>query len=144
MTDIENLIKDLRQNEYYSKLINILVLNGLLDIVEDEFEDGKIDYLPLILNVMTFLHTNKKLMSNFTSGTLEKIIILSVYEILTKKFNTQLDEKQLNLAIQLLKNTQLYKTMYKRVKDLALILYYKLKSLNCYKEPVIILEPNSI
>ena len=62
-------------------------------------------------------------MNNFTSDSLEKIIILSVDEILTKKFNTKLDEKQLDLAIQLLKNTQMYKTLYKRVKDLLLRLY---------------------
>ena len=83
-------------------------------------------------------------MNNFTSDSLEKIIILSVDEILTKKFNTKLDEKQLDLAIQLLKNTQMYKTLYKRVKDLFLRLYYKTKSLNCYKKPVIVLAPNSI
>lgn len=144
MTDFTNTISDIRKNEYYSKLINILVLNGLLDIIHDEFNDGKIDYLPFILNIMTFLHTNKKLMNNFTSDSLEKIIILSVDEILTKKFNTKLDEKQLDLAIQLLKNTQMYKTLYKRVKDLLLRLYYKTKSLNCYKKPAIFLEPNSI
>tara|TARA_B110000858_G_C17555692_1_gene360183 strand:+ start:210 stop:644 length:435 start_codon:yes stop_codon:yes gene_type:complete len=144
MTDFTNTISDIRKNEYYSKLINILVLNGLLDIIHDEFNDGKIDYLPFILNIMTFLHSNKKLMNNFTSDSLEKIIILSVDEILTKKFNAKLDEKQLDLAIQLLKNTQMYKTLYKRVKDLLLRLYYKTKSLNCYKKPVIVLAPNSI
>ena len=53
MTDFTNTISDIRKNEYYSKLINILVLNGLLDIIHDEFNDGKIDYLPFILNIIT-------------------------------------------------------------------------------------------
>ncbi len=141
----EDVLK-LRQNEYYSKLINILVLNGLLDILDEELKDGKIDYLPLIINVMTFLNTNKRLFKDFTPDSIENIIIISVDELLTKKFNIELDEKQLEMALELLKNTHMYKTMYRTLKNITLKLYYKLKNIigGCYSKPVIKLEQGSI
>jgi len=55
MKSFRETILHLRENEYYIKLINILVVNGLLDIFEEELKDGKIDYLPLILNLRRFL-----------------------------------------------------------------------------------------
>ena len=146
MTDIKTLIPNLRKNEYYSKLINILVLNGLLDIFEDEFKDNKIDYLPLILNIITFLHTNRRLFNKFSPESMENIIIISVDEVLTKKFNIEIDDKQLEMALQLLRNSQLYKSVYKGLKNLILKIYNRLKLLNCYKAKAktVTLELNSI
>ena len=127
MKSFKAIVSELRENEYYNKLINILLVNGLLDIFEEELKDGKIDYLPLILNLMTFLHTNKKLIKDFTPDSIENIIIISVDELLTKKYNIEIDEKQLDMALQLLKNTQMYKTIYRAVKSVMMRLYYKLK-----------------
>ena len=59
-TEIKKLILKLRSNEYYTSLMEILVVNGLLDIFEEELKDNKIDYLPLTLNLLKFLESNKK------------------------------------------------------------------------------------
>lgn len=146
MKNFKETVLHLRENEYYIKLINILVVNGLLDIFEEELNDGKIDYLPLILNLMTFLHINKRLFKDFTPDSIENIIIISVDEILTKKYNIEIEEKQLYMALRLLKNTEMYKTIYRGVKNMMMKLYYKLKktSCGCYSKPVIKLERDSI
>jgi len=143
MTDIKTLIPNLRKNENYSKLINILVLNGLLDIFEDEFKDNNIDYFTLILNILTFLYNNKKLFNKFPPGSFENIIIISVDEVLTKKFNIELDDKQLEMAFKLLKNSELYNSLYKRFKNLIFKIYSLVKQLNCYKTKTVSLELNS-
>lgn len=134
MTDIKNIISDLKENDYYMKIVNILLLNGLLDIFEEELKDGKIDYLPLMLNLMEFLHVKRGLFKDFTSESIEKIIILSINEILTRKFSIDIDEKQLDMALKLLKNTQMYTTIYKSIKRITWKIYYKIKSINfnCY------------
>ena len=80
-TEIKKLILKLRSNEYYTSLMEILVVNGLLDIFEEELKDNKIDYLPLTLNLLKFLESNKKYYRNFSSDTFENIIILSIDEV---------------------------------------------------------------
>jgi hypothetical protein len=113
--------------------MEILVVNGLLDIFEEELRDGDIDYLHLTLNLLTFLQTNTKHYKNFTSDKLENIIILSIDEILTKKFQLDLDEKQLTMALKLIKNSYLFKSFWKLTKDLFIKLYYKCNCKPCYK-----------
>ena len=111
MKNYKIVVEQLKTKDYYVKLLNILLLNGLLDVFEDEIKDGKIDYLPLIVNVLTFLIENKKLYKNFTSDTFEKILILSIDEILTKKFNLEIEDDKLELALSLIKtfsNTSLF------------------------------------
>tara|TARA_Y100001973_G_C5143650_1_gene304235 strand:+ start:328 stop:768 length:441 start_codon:yes stop_codon:yes gene_type:complete len=146
MKTFKEIVLNLRENEYYLKLIHILVLNGLLDIFEEELKDGKIDYLPLILNLMTFLHKNKKLFKDFTPDSIENIIIISVDELLSKKFNIEIDEKQLEMALELLKNTQLYRTIYRKIKNLSMKVFYKIKKnvCGCYSKPKVKLEQGSI
>ena len=146
MKKFKTIVLKLRENEYYNKLINILLVNGLLDIFEEELKDGKIDYLHLILNLMEFLHKNKKLFKDFTPDSIENIIIISIDELLTKKYNIEIDEKQLDMALQLLKNTDMYKTIYRAIKSVMMRIYYKLKktSCGCYPKPIIKLEQGSI
>jgi hypothetical protein len=146
MKSFKAIVLELRENDYYIKLINILLVNGLLDIFEEELKDCKIDYLPLILNLMTFLHTHKRLFKDFTPDSIENIIIISVDELLTKKYKIEIDEKQLYIALQLLKNTHMYKTIYREIKSILMRLYYKLKktSCGCYSKPIIKLEQGSI
>jgi hypothetical protein len=131
MSNIKELIKKLREKPYYIKLVNILVVNGLLDIVEDELEDGKIDYFPLIVNLIKFLNKNKKYYKNFSSNTFEKIVILSIDEILTKKFKIEIDEDHIILALELLKNSYLFKSLFSFLKDIYLKFYYKCIHNNC-------------
>jgi hypothetical protein len=125
--EVSNLIKKLRSKEYYTKLLDILVLNGLLDIIELEVSDGKIDYIPLVINLLKFLKANKKHYSNFSSDTFEKILILSADEILTKKFKLQLSEQEISNVLELIRDSYLIRTSLNKVKDILIKMYYKLK-----------------
>jgi hypothetical protein len=142
MKNYKIVIEHLKTKDYYVKLLDLLVLNGLLDIFDEEIKDGKIDYLPLIVNVITFLSNNKKLYKNFTTDTFEKIIILSVDEILTKKFNLEIEDDKLELALILVKNSWIFETMYSYVKDLFVKLYYKINC-NC-KNTTDVIEPKNV
>ena len=138
--EVSNLIKKLRSKEYYTKLLDILVLNGLLDIVELEVSDGKIDYIPLVINLLKFLKDNKKHYTNFSSDTFEKILILSLDEILTKKFKLQLSEQEINNVLDLIRDSYLIRTSLNKVKDILIKLYYKCKCKSCtnYNEDIIV------
>ena len=125
--EVSNLIKNLRSKPYYIKLLDILVLNGLLDIIELEVSDGKIDYLPLVINLLKFLKDNKKHYSNFSSDTFEKILILSVDEILTKKFKLELSDQEINNLLELIRDSYLIRTSLNKVKDILIKMYYNLK-----------------
>jgi len=130
MSEIQILVKSLRSKKYYTRLMEILVVNGLLDIFEEELKDGKIDYLPLTLNLLKFLEKNKKHYRNFSSDKFENIIILSIDEVLNKKFKIDLDEEQLKMVLEIVKNSYLFKTSIIFVKDVLIKLYYKFKC-NC-------------
>ena len=138
--EVSNLIKNLRSKTYYVKLLDILVLNGLLDIIDSEVSDGKIDYLPLVINVLKFLKNNKKHYYNFSSDTFEKILILSIDEILTKKFNLNLDDKEIINILELIKDSYLIRTTFNNIKDIIIKMYYKCRCKNCtnYNQDVII------
>jgi hypothetical protein len=122
--------------------MEILVINGLLDIFEEELKDGKIDYLPLTINLLEFLKKNKKHYSNFSSDTFENIIILSIDEVLNKKFKIDLDEEQLKMVIQLVKNSYLFKTTYVYIKDILIKFFTKCKCKckSCYKADDVIVN----
>ncbi len=132
MSELQRVIITLRSKPYYKRLMEILVINGLLDIFEEELKDGKIDYLPLTLNLLEFLKKNKKHYSNFSSDTFENIIILSIDEVLNKKFKIDLDEEQFKMVLQLVKNSYLFKTAYVYIKDTLIKIYTKCKCRSCY------------
>ena len=125
--EVSNLIKKLRSKEYYNKLLDILVLNGLLDIIELEVSDGKIDYIPLVINLLKFLKANKKHYTNFSSDTFEKILILSADEILTKKFKLELSDQEINNVLELIRDSYLIRTSLNKIKDILIKMYYNLK-----------------
>ena len=138
MSEIRDLIAKLRSKPYYVKLMEILVVNGLLEIFEEELKDGKIDYLPLTLNLLDFLAKNKKHYTNFSSDKLENIIILSIDEVLNKKFQIDIDEEQIKMVLNLVKNSYLFKTTLVYIKDIFIKIYYKLgcKTVRDVVEPV--------
>tara|TARA_B110000483_G_scaffold231777_1_gene298568 strand:- start:20695 stop:21144 length:450 start_codon:yes stop_codon:yes gene_type:complete len=140
MTAIRDLINKLRADSYYVRLMEILVINGLLDIFEEEIRDGKIDYLPLVLNLIKFLEKNKKHYRNFSSDTFENIIILSIDEIINKKFQINLEEEQLKMVLELVKNSYLFKSTITFVKDFLIKMYYKCKCKSCYSSSDVIIE----
>lgn len=142
MSDLQLLISTLRSNPYYRRLMEILVINGLLDIFEEELKDGKIDYLPLTINLLEFLKKNKKHYSNFSSDTFENIIILSIDEVLNKKFKIDLDEEQLKMVLQLVKNSYLFKTTYVYIKEILIKIFTKCKCKSCYKADDVIVNVN--
>ena len=141
--EFQSLVKKLRSKPYYIKLLNVLVLNGLLDVYEEEIKDGKIDYLPFIINVLKFLKDNKKYYKNFSSDTFEKILILSIDEILTTKFKLKLDEKEIKNILELINDTYLIKSFISSIKDACIKLYYKLKCDKCIDNKEVI-EPASV
>tara|TARA_B100000287_G_scaffold435614_2_gene504941 strand:+ start:4492 stop:4911 length:420 start_codon:yes stop_codon:yes gene_type:complete len=122
--------------------MEILVINGLLDIFEEELKDGKIDYLPLTINLLEFLKKNKNHYSNFSSDTFENIIILSIDEVLNKKFKIDLDEEQLKMVLQLVKNSYLFKTIFVYIKDILIKNFTKYKCKSCYKADDVIVNVN--
>ena len=130
---IKKLILKLRSNEYYISLMEILLVNGLLDIFEEELKDNKIDYLPLTLNLLKFLEANKKHYRNFSSDTFQNIIILSIDEVLNKKFKIDLEEEQIEMVLQLVKNSYLFKTGIVIIKDFFIKNYYRCKCKSCYQ-----------
>lgn len=144
--EVSNLIKKLRSKEYYNKLLDILVLNGLLDIIELEVSDGKIDYIPLVINLLKFLKANKKHYSNFSSDTFEKILILSADEILTKKFKLELSDQEISNVLELIRDSYLIRTSLNKIKDILIKMYYKLncKCKNCTNsDPDIVITKSS-
>lgn len=130
---MQELIIKLRSKSHYKKLLNILVLNGLLDIVENELKDGHVNYIQLVADVLIFLNKNKKHYSKFSSDKFDRIIILCIDEILTKKFKLTLDSEQLELVLNLLKNSYLVRNIIKYIKDTFINLYHKIKCKSCIK-----------
>lgn len=136
MTNFKEIILRVRSKPYYSRLLNVLIANGLLDIVHVKSEEIKIDYGMFMVNLISFLYKNKKHYSNFSSDTFEKILILCIDEIITKKFQLEIDEEQLELVLTLVKTNYLFKSFYKIVKGMFIKLYYKTKCGKCITDEV--------
>jgi hypothetical protein len=120
-------INALRNKDYYIKLLNRLRHNGLYEI----FIDEDLDYPKIVLKVIEFLNVNKKYIKNFQSKDFENIVILCIDEILTKKYNVDVDYEKLEIILDLVKNSYLIKTLFIMVKDIFLKNYYKYKCKFC-------------
>lgn len=129
MNNKEKII-NLRNKDYYIKLLNRLRHNGLYEL----FTDEEVDYPKIVLKVIEFLNQNKNLIKNFQSKDFEKIIILCIDEILTRKYNVDIDHEKLEIVIDLVKNSYLIKTLFIRVKDVFLKNYYKYKCKFCISQ----------
>jgi len=123
-------IIEIRNKDYYIKLLNRLRHNGLYEI----FTEEELDYPKIVLGVINFLNENKKLIKNFQSKDFEKIIILCIDEILTKKYNADIDYEKLEIVLNLVKNSYLIKTLFIKVKDAFLKNYYKYKCKFCISQ----------
>jgi hypothetical protein len=128
--NIKEDIINLRNKDYYIKLLNRLRHNGLYQV----FTDEELDYSKIVLKIIEFLNTNKKYIKNFQSKDFEKIIILCIDEILTKKYNVEIDHEKLEIVLNLVKNSYLIKTVFIRVKDIFLKNYYKYKCKFCISQ----------
>lgn len=129
MNNKEKIIT-LRNKDYYVKLLNHLRHNGLYELLTDE----ELDYPKIVLKVIDFLNTNKRYIKNFQSKDFEKIIILCVDEILSKKYNIDIDYEKLEIVLNLVKNSYLIKTTFTRIKDVFLKNYYKYKCKFCISQ----------
>ena len=123
-------IIEIRNKDYYIKLLNRLRHNGLYEI----FTEEELDYPKIVLGVINFLNENKKLIKKFQSKDFEKIIILCIDEILTKKYNVDIDYEKLEIVLNLVKNSYLIKTLFIKVKDAFLKNYYKYKCKFCISQ----------
>ena len=128
--NIKEDIINLRNKDYYIKLLNRLRHNGLYQV----FTDEELDYSKIVLKIIEFLNTNKKYIKNFQSKDFEKIIILCIDEILTKKYNVEIDHEKLEIVLNLVQNSYLIKTVFIRVKDIFLKNYYKYKCKFCISQ----------
>tara|TARA_B110001450_G_scaffold125345_1_gene117965 strand:+ start:5371 stop:5802 length:432 start_codon:yes stop_codon:yes gene_type:complete len=126
----KELVTKLKSKDYYTKLLNNLIINGLYDIAPDK----SVNYINLVLNLLDFLKKNKKYIKNFKSKDFENIIILCVDEILTNKLNIELDEEELRNIILLVKDSYLIKNLITYFKDLYLKLYYKYRCNFCFNQ----------
>lgn len=140
MSELQQLIINLKSNPRYIRLMEILVINGLLDIFEEELKDGKIDYLALTINLLDFLRKNKKHLVTFNSNDSENIIILSIEEVLNKKFKIDINEEQLKMVLLLVKNTYLFKNIYVYIKDILIKIYFKCNCKSCYNTDEVSIE----
>jgi hypothetical protein len=123
-------IIELRNKDYYVKLLNNFRNNGLYDLITSE----EIDYSLIVINLLHFLKKNKKYIKNFQSKDFENILILCIDEILTKKFNIDVDHEKLNVVILLVKNSYLSKTIFLYIKDTGLKIYYKYRCNFCLSQ----------
>jgi len=126
----KEIIVEIRNKDYYIKLLHRLRNNGLYDIITEE----EIDYPKIVLKLLDFLSINKKYIKNFQSKDFEKIIILCIEEILTKKYSVEVDYEKLEIVLNLIKNSYLFKTAFIRVKDACLRMYYKYKCKFCISQ----------
>tara|TARA_B110001450_G_scaffold251465_1_gene271644 strand:+ start:1721 stop:2143 length:423 start_codon:yes stop_codon:yes gene_type:complete len=120
----------IRNKDYYIKLLTNLRNNGLYDIISDE----DLDYSQLVFKLLDFLNKNKKYIKNFQSKDFEKILILCIDEIMTEKFSIEVDYEKLDIVLNLLKNTYLFKTTFLTIKDFSLKLYYKYRCTFCLSQ----------
>ncbi len=128
---MKELIKKIRNKPHYVKLLDILVINGLLDIIEDELKDNKINYIDLVIKVINFLEKNKRYYLNFSSNRFDRIIILCIDEILSQKFKIDLDSEELESIIKLLRNNYLIRNFLNYIKDSFINLYYTIRCNKC-------------
>jgi hypothetical protein len=129
MNNKEKII-EIRNKDYYIKLLNRLRHNGLYEV----FTEEELDYPKIVLSVINFLNENKKHIKNFRSKDFEKIILLCIDEILTKKYNIEIDHEKLEIVLNLVKNSYLIKTVFLRVKDTFLMVYYRYKCKFCISQ----------
>lgn len=129
---MKELIAHIRSKPHYVKVLNILVLNGLLDVVDSEIKnrDG-INYINLVINIVAFIHKNKNYYRNISSDKLDRIIILCVDEILTKKFNVDIEDEKIEAVLQLLKNSYLIRSILNKLFDSMIKFYYYIKCSSC-------------
>ena len=129
---MKELIAHIRSKPHYIKILNILVVKGLLDVVDSEIKNPEgINYVKLIINVVFFINKNKKHYRNISSDKLDRIIILCIDEILTKKFNVEVEEEKLEVVLELLKNSYLIRNNLNKLKDLLIKFYYYIKCSSC-------------
>ena len=126
----KELVIKLKNKDYYTKLLNNLIINGLYDIAPDK----SVNYITLVINLLDFLKKNKKYIKNSKSKDFENIIILCVDEILTNKLNIELDDEELRNIILLVKDSYLIKNLITYFKDLYLKLYYKYRCNFCFNQ----------
>jgi len=124
---ISSRIVKVREKRYYVKVLDQLKLLGLSALVEDLFvEQAPVNYVVLSLRIIAFLQKNKKVFRNFTQDTFEKILLLSIDEVL-KQNKVDVKEEELELILQLLQNSFLIQQVSVFVKDLLIKIYYCIK-----------------
>lgn len=121
---VNDKVEHIRNKKYYAKVLSELKLQGLLTIVQDIMnEDREINYISLTIRVIEFLQKNKKIFRSFTQDKFEKILLISIDEILRSN-DISLREEDIELIMTLLRNSFLIKKAGLFLRDIWLKFYY--------------------
>ena len=116
-------IKQLKENEFFKKIIEELNVKGLDKLYIKKTD--KIDYLDIIIAITNFLELNKNVFKKLSSDNHEKLVLIVLVEIL-EEINIDTDEEQLEKIIILLKNSLLVQKVSNFVFTKLKIIYSKL------------------
>jgi hypothetical protein len=125
-------IKQLKEDTIYKRILDELKVKGLSQVYIKR--DDTIDYLDIILSVISFLETNKKVLKKLNQEKYENIIIICIDEIL-EECGIEVREDQIEKILTLLKNSLLVQRASKfimlKIKSLGSYLYNKVKNCSC-------------
>ena len=138
--NISSRVIILREKVYYVKVLEKLKLLGLIPLVGDLIENNDVNYVILTLRIISFLKKNKHVFKNFSQDTFEKILILSIDEILVAN-NIDVKEEHLEPVFSLLRDSFLIRDLSKLLKDFLLKTYYSMKKC-CITRPIVITAVN--
>lgn len=143
---MKEIIIYLRKKPRYKKLLNILVLNGLLDVIEDVKNPNDIDYIKLITELLVFLKENKNYYQHIKPENFKYIVALCIEELMLRKFNIDIDDEKLEMIVNLLKNSVFIKKFLSVIKTFLNKIVKKFKCNKCKNvdDVVITQEQDSI
>jgi|DEB0MinimDraft_6_1074348.scaffolds.fasta_scaffold16545_2 hypothetical protein len=123
-----NEIKILKENKIYKRIIEELKIKGLDNIYIKKTDS--IDYLDIIINIITFLENNKNIIKKLNKNAYSNLIIIIIDEIM----DIDLHEEQIEKILILLKNSLLVQTLSSYLFNLFNKFIYKCK---CRKVDII-------
>lgn len=97
-------IKQLKENDFFKKIITELNVKGLDKIYIKRTE--LVDYLDIIIAITNFLEVNKNVFKKLNKDNYENLVLIVLVEIL-ENIDIDTDEEQLEKILILLKNSLL-------------------------------------
>ena len=142
---MKEIIIYLRKKPRYKKLLNVLVLKGLLDVTDVKNPED-IDYIKLITELLVFLKENKNHYQHIKPENFKYIVALCIEELMLRKFNIDIDDEKLEMIVKLIKNSVFIKKFLSIIKSVLNEIVKKFKCNKCKNtdDVVITREQDSI